>query len=104
MLSWFRSLFDRHHARHVDAVLDFEANLVARQVERKAALLRPANRLDDEGLCDIAAELRACASAITFERPLSSLLLPATIHAEPKSPATSSNGAAPKMPARSATK
>lgn len=98
MLSWFRSLFDRHHARHVDSGLDFEANLVARQAERKAALLRRASRLDDEGLSDVAQELRACTSAISFERPLSSLLLPVKIHAGAP---TSSNGTSvEKVPSR----
>lgn len=98
MFNWFRSLFDRHQARHVDSGLDFEASLVARMAERKAQLLRRAAMYETEGLPTIAADVRACAEAISFDRPLSSVLLPTKIY--PEAPATSANGTATKVPAR----
>lgn len=103
MMSWFRSWAECFRARRADSHLDFEAELLSRAAQRKANLLRQANRLDDEGLHQVAAELKSCAEMLTFERPLSSLLLP-TIHAAPPSSNTSSNGTAPKPTSRSATK
>ena len=97
-MSWFRSLFDRHHARHVDSGLDFESELLSRAAERKAQLMRRAAMYEIEGLPMIAAELRACAELLTFERPLASLLLPTTVTSTP--PEVRSNGSPAKVPAR----
>ncbi len=51
MLWLFRALSDRLKALFVaDVASDFEAQLLARDAERKADLLRQAQRFDDEGL------------------------------------------------------
>lgn len=96
MFTFIHAVFERLKARLVaDAGLDFEAQLIARDAERKAVLLRKAMLYDSEGLHTIAKELRQRAEAITFHRPLSSLLPSAPIVIEQHS-----NGLAPKPPAR----
>ena len=58
---------------------DFEAQLLARDAERKADLLRQAQKFDDEGLKDVAQHLRQQTQALGVERPLASVL-PAIEH------------------------
>ena len=56
------------------AALDFEADLLARDAERKAELLRQADRYDAEGLHGIAQHLRQQSEALSLQRPLASVL------------------------------
>lgn len=75
MIQFFRAFFERFRAKFtVDSGLDFEAKLIARDAERKAVLLRRAAQYDNEGLHHVAGELRQRAEAISFHRPLASLL------------------------------
>lgn len=109
MFSWFRPWAECFRARRADSHLDFESELLSRAAERKAQLMRRAARYEVEGLTQVAQELRACAEILSFEKPLSSLLLPTTITSvTPASvtPAsvTSSNGTAPRSMSRPATK
>ena len=52
---------------------------LARDAERKADLLRQAQKFDDEGLKDVAQHLRQQTQALGVERPLASVL-PAIEH------------------------
>jgi hypothetical protein len=80
MLTLFRALSERVKALFVTTVaLDFEADLFARDAERKADLLRQAQRYDDEGLPGIAEHLRRQAGTLALERPLAGVL-PALDH------------------------
>jgi hypothetical protein len=81
MIAFFAWLFGRGHA--FDTGLDFEAQLLARQAERKAALLRRAARYADEGLPHVAQELRQRAEALSFERSLGGVLAPAATEKPP---------------------
>ena len=75
MFQFFRAFFQRFKAKFIaDAGLDFEAQLIARDAERKAVLLRRAAQYEIEGLQLVANELRQRAEAIDFQRPLASLL------------------------------
>ncbi len=77
MLSLFRALSERVKALFVTtAALDFEAALLARDAERKAELLRQADRYDDEGLHAIAQHLRRQADGLSIQRPLASVVPP----------------------------
>lgn len=99
MFAFIRALFERFKARFVaDAGLDFEAQLISRDAERKAVLLRKAARYDDEGLHAVAQELRHRAEAISWQRPLASLLPPAA-----KGHGESGNGKISKPQARPVT-
>lgn len=74
MLWLFQTLTDRLKALFVANVgLDLEAQLLTRQAERKAELLRQAARYDEEGLKGVASELREQANALSVQRPLSSV-------------------------------
>jgi len=76
----FRALTDRLKAMFIaDVATDFEAQLLARAAERKAELLRQAQRYDDEGLKSIAQHVRQQAEGLDIQRPLSSVL-PAIDH------------------------
>jgi hypothetical protein len=80
MFALFRALSERVKALFVTTVaLDFEADLFARDAERKAELLRQAQRYDDEGLHGIAEHLRRQAGNLALERPLAGVL-PAVDH------------------------
>ncbi len=80
MFFLFRALADRLKALFVaDVASDFEAQLLVRDAERKADLLRQAQRFDDEGLKDVAQHLRQQTQALGVERPLASVL-PAIEH------------------------
>jgi hypothetical protein len=77
MLSLFRALTERVKALFITtAALDFEAALLARDAERKAELLRQADRYDDEGMHGIAQRLRYDAEGLSLQRPLVSVLAP----------------------------
>lgn len=71
MLHLFQSLAARIKALFVtDAALDLEAEFLARDAERKAALLRQADRYEAEGLGAVARDLRAQAEALYPRQPL----------------------------------
>lgn len=92
MFHFLRSLAERLHARRADSCLDFEAELLARAAQRKAVLLRQADRLHDEGLTAIAEELRRRAASINFAKPMCSLLPLAPEASNVHKPATETNG------------
>lgn len=76
----FRALTDRLKALFVaDVATDFEAQLLARDAERKAELLRQAQKYQDEGLTGVAQDLRQRTESLGIERPLASVL-PAIEH------------------------
>jgi hypothetical protein len=62
-----------------DVATDFEAQLLARDAERKAELLRQAQKYDDEGLKGVAQGLRQQTESLGTQRPLASVL-PAIEH------------------------
>jgi hypothetical protein len=75
MFNLFRTLADRLKALFVaDVGLDFEAPFAARDAQRKAELLRQAASYQDEGLGEVANELRRRAEALSDQRPLDSVL------------------------------
>ena len=75
MFALFRALTERVKALFITtAALDFEADLLARDAERKAELLRQADRYDTEGLHGIAQHLRQQSEALSLQRPLASML------------------------------
>jgi hypothetical protein len=96
MFALFRALADRLRALFAtDAALDFEAELLARDAERKAALLRQADRYQAEGLAGIAEHLRRQAEALAVQRPLASVL-PSVTHLQEPVPGIAD---APALPA-----
>jgi hypothetical protein len=75
MFALFRALSDRVKAMFAaDAALEFEAEFLARAAERKAELLRRAERYEQEGLRGIALHLRRHAEELSEQRPLASVL------------------------------
>ena len=75
MFQLFRAIADRLKALFAaDVGLDFEAQFVARDAERKAELLRQAGRYEGEGLHAVAQELRRRAEGISLQQPLASVL------------------------------
>jgi hypothetical protein len=80
MLSIFRVIIDRVKALFaVSAAQELESEILLRDAERKAELLRQADRYDGEGLRGIATHLRLGADAVTVQRPLAGVL-PALEH------------------------
>jgi hypothetical protein len=80
MFALFRAVSERVKALFItDAALDFEAGLLTRAAERKAELLRQADRYDAEGLHGIAEHLRRQTETLALERPLAGVL-PALDH------------------------
>jgi hypothetical protein len=80
MLSIFRALTNRFKAIFAtSAALELETEFVARQAERRAELLRQADRYEAEGLGGIARELRQHVEMLSLERPGASVL-PALAH------------------------
>jgi len=70
----FRAISTRLKALFVsDVALDFEAEFVARQADRKAELLRKADALANEGLESVAADLRQRAETLSLDKPLASV-------------------------------
>ena len=75
MLELFRSLALRVKAMFAaNAALDLEADFLNRSAERKAELLRRAQKYEEEGLNGIALHLRQQADRLQLEKPLASLL------------------------------
>jgi hypothetical protein len=80
MLSVFRPLIERVQALFaVSAAQELEADLLLRDAERRAELLRQADRYDAEGLHGIAGHLRQQAEALSLQQPIASVL-PAVEH------------------------
>jgi hypothetical protein len=80
MLSIFRAITDRVKALFATtAALELEAEFLTRDAERRAELLRQAERYDAEGLHEVANHLREQAELLTAQRPLASIL-PALTH------------------------
>lgn len=80
MLWLFRALTDRLKVMFAaDVATDFEAQLLTRDAERRAELLRRAQRYDDEGYAGIAQHIRRQAERLDIQQPLASIL-PAIEH------------------------
>jgi hypothetical protein len=80
MFEIYRALSNRVKAVFAaDAALEFEAEFLTRAAERKAELLRQAERYEREGLRGIALHLRRQAEELSEQRPLASVL-PAIDH------------------------
>ncbi|MCA9048842.1 MAG: hypothetical protein KDA89_08955 [Planctomycetaceae bacterium] len=78
MLTLFRAISDRLNALLATHVaLNFEQQLLLHHSDRKADLLRRARQLDDDGLSNLATELREHAGQLSLQRPLGAVL-PAT--------------------------
>lgn len=74
MFSLFRALTDRLKALFaVSVAQDFEADLLSRDAERRAELLRQADQYDQEGLHSVASTLRQQAESLSLDRPLASI-------------------------------
>jgi hypothetical protein len=75
MFKLFRAIIERIKLMFATAAAqELEADFVAANAERKAALLRESNRYESEGLPTVAAELRQRAEALDPSRPLTSVL------------------------------
>ena len=75
MIRLITSVIDRVKAMFtLDAMLDLEQQFVTRQAERKADLIRAADRYQQEGLTGIAADLRRQAEGLSEQRPLQTVL------------------------------
>src|SRR3954452_5364595 len=86
MLSVFRPFIERVKALFaVSAAQELEGDLLLREAERRAELLRQAERYDAEGLHGIANHLRQQVEAISVQRPLAGVL-PALEHLVGDSP------------------
>jgi hypothetical protein len=80
MFNLFRVIVDRIKAVFATAAaLELEGEFLARDAERRAELLRQADRYDAEGLTTVAARLRQMAEATSAETPTASVL-PALAH------------------------
>ena len=97
MFQIFRALAERVKALFVtDAALDFEAEFLCRDAERKAELLRQATRYDEEGLHGIAGHIRQQAELLSLERPLASVL-PSVTHLQVGAKGTTDLSALPAL-------
>lgn len=97
MLSLYHLLVDRLKAVVLANVgLDLEADCLSQDAARKAALLRLANSYDEEGLNEVAEEIRASMQTLQSDQPLSRSLPIATHLRETKDdtckPADTVNG------------
>lgn len=80
MFALFRALSERVKALFVTTVaIDFEADMMTRDAERKAELFRLADRYEADGLADVAENLRRRAETLSLQRPLA-CVLPAAEH------------------------
>lgn len=80
MFNLFRVITDRIKAVFATAAaLELEADLLARDAERRAELLRLAARYESEGLPTVAERLRRQAEATSAETPAATVL-PALAH------------------------
>lgn len=87
MFQLFRALAERVKALFLThAALDFEAEFLARDAERKAELLRQAARYEEEGLSSVARQLRQQVEMVDLQRPLATVL-PAVEHLQAGMPA-----------------
>lgn len=106
LVNLFRAVADRLKAVFAAAVAaEIEADALARDAERKADLLRLADRYAAEGLSVVAADLRRRAEGLSVDRPAGSVL-PAVAHltgemmsTEPD-PAPAALPAGPPLPTR----
>lgn len=103
MFNLFRAVVDRVKAVFATAAaLELEADLLARDAECRAELLRLAARYEAEGLPTVADRLRRQAEATSAEAPAASVL-PALDHlrggAVPTDPAPALHSPAPPEPA-----
>jgi hypothetical protein len=75
MLNLFRALSRRLYALFTTHLaLDFEQQFLLQQSDRKADLLQKAQDLEEQGLTELAEELREQTKNLSLERPLSSVL------------------------------
>ena len=75
MIRLFQSVINRVKAMFtLDAMLDLEQQFLTRQAERRAGLIREADRYQREGLTAVADDLRREAIALSEQRPLQSVL------------------------------
>ena len=80
MFALFRPLIERVKTLFaVSAAQELEADLLLRDAERRAELLRQAERYEEEGLHGIAQHLRQQAEQVSVQRPLVGVL-PALAH------------------------
>ena len=75
MIRLLQSVIDRVKAMFtLDAMLDLEQQFLTRHAERRADLIRAADRYQREGLSAIAADLRRQAESLSEQRPLQTVL------------------------------
>lgn len=75
MFSIVRALMDRFKALFLSqSILELQADLIVTCADRKADLLRRAERFEQEGMADIAAYLRQQVESLSTENPLASVL------------------------------
>jgi hypothetical protein len=75
MIRLFQSVINRVKAMFtLDAMLDLEQQFLTRQAERRADLIREADRYQREGLTAVADDLRRQAVALSEQRPLQAVL------------------------------
>jgi hypothetical protein len=85
MIQLVRNVIDRVKAMFtLDAMLDLEQQFATRQAERKAELIRIADRYEREGMAGIAADLRRQADELSEQRPLQTVV--PFLTSEPESP------------------
>src|SRR3954452_13673756 len=95
MRSLIQTISDRLRALFVaDLALEFEAQLLSRQADRRAELLVQAEQHDRHGFPAVAAQLRHQAEALSLDRPLAGVL-PALDHWRPDAPDIESAPATP---------
>jgi len=75
MFSIFRTLIDRLKTLFATtAAQELEAEVLAQDAERRAELLRQADRYEQEGLPSIALQLRQRVAQLDVQRPLAQVL------------------------------
>lgn len=75
LMKLFQSMTDRLRTLFVaDVALDFEAELIRRQAQRKERLLIQADDLQERGFRTVASDLRRQAEMLAVERPLAGVL------------------------------
>ncbi len=97
MLWIFKKIIERLQSLLItDAALGLEAEFLVRQADRKAELLQKAQDFEEQGLEDVADELRRQALGLSIETPVSSMLPGiAELNGEPNESETSKLEAAP---------
>ena len=75
MFSIVRALMDRFKALFLSqSILELQADLIVTCADRKADLLRRAERFEQEGMADIAAYLRQQVESLSTENPLAGVV------------------------------